>query len=208
MRREAGFTLLELLVALALLALLALGAFELLALVERVRAATPARAALAGRVEAGPFLASRLARALPLPVEDGVAFLGDPRRLRFVFAPLPEDPAGGLRVAELALEPEGEGTLLLWREESLPLDGDPFAPLERAPARPLARLAGESSLSFLLPAEDGEEVRVRGRVGPGDPFPLAVRLGPPAPRDPLDLLFLPLRVRALSDCAAGRSPCG
>lgn len=208
MNREAGFTLLELLVALALFALLALGAFELLALVERVQAAAPVRAALADRAEVRLFLASRLARALPLPAGEGVALAGDGTHLRFVFAPLPEDPAGGLRVAELLLRPEGERVLLLWREDTLPPDGDPFAGLDRVPARPLAELPGGSGLSYLLPEGEGEAAETRARVHPGDPWPLAVRLGPPVPRDPLDLLVLPLRVRALSDCAAGRVPCG
>jgi len=206
--REAGFTLLELLVALALLALLALGAFHLLQLPGLVQAAAPAHTALADRLEARLFLAFRLARALPLPAGEQTAFAGDPHRLRFVFAPLPEDPTGGPRAAELTLQPDKDGVVLLWREAPAAPGEDPFAALDGAIARPLARMPNGSTLAYLLPGEEGGEPRRRARVGPGDPLPLVVRLGPPVPYDPTELLLLPLQIRVLSDCAAGRAPCG
>lgn len=117
-RRQAGFTLLELLVAMSLLGLLGMllgGAFHLATShVGQRQGALDRSAELAA---AGAFLRDRLSAALPaVPLgwpEGAVLFDGQPDGLSFV-APAPESvPAGGLLVYTIVQTPGG--LVLRWR---------------------------------------------------------------------------------------------
>jgi len=200
--REAGFTLLEALAALAVLALLGMGMAALLEGATAARVGASRAVARATVEDALRIPETRLARALPVPRPDGGrALRGTPARLDLVFAPLPERVEEGLRVGRLALHRRGEETLLRWCEGSMPPRGDPLAALADAPCTDLARLPGAARLAYLVDGADGRP-RWRDRVGPADPWPRAVRL---AWAGALPRLW-PLRIRALAACAGGGCP--
>jgi prepilin-type N-terminal cleavage/methylation domain-containing protein len=109
MNAEAGFTFIELLIALALLTVIAF----------LVNAVGNARQAL--NVVEAPAVQSVLRRLLlkARPNLDGVrhvdpdrAFFGEPNKLRFVSSFVPQGQYGGLRRYEIALE-AGEGATAL-----------------------------------------------------------------------------------------------
>ena len=212
--RSAGFTLLEVLVALSLLALLGL------ALLGLVRTTAGLSADLRDRFEtaadlrtARSLLAERLARALPLrrATEAGpvLAFSGGPDGLRFVAAEPPYARSKGLLAWEFALTPRAGETFLEVRVAPAARAGDPLRPLEAAPWRRLARVTGRLRLAYLSEAGAGGNgpwaAEWRDRTVP----PRAVLLvGDDAADWPP--LVVPLRIPELGGCAdeaAGASAC-
>ncbi len=197
---EASTTLVELLVGLVLLALLGVGMAALMEALVRAQTAGEAAQGEARLAELGLLLEEHIARALPLPRGEGRAIRGDGRRLELITAPLPARVERGLRAVRLVLEPAGRGMRLLWCEAPYKPDGDPLAPLARAPCRPLARLPAPARWRYLLPPAEGGAgpPRRRDRITPEDPWPLAVVLEPQGEGVPW---LWPLRIRALAVCA-------
>ncbi len=114
-RRERGFTLLELLIAMTLLGLLMLGLFGGLRLGARVWEASDARSADRARIEAVQrFIRAYLGQARPLAAadrtgDDVVAFIGRGERLDFT-AVLPAHlSAGGFEHVALSLADRDDG---------------------------------------------------------------------------------------------------
>lgn len=154
-RRECGFTLMEVVIALVLLALLmslAYGAF-------RTTAASVERGeALIDRTErmrvAQQFLRRQLSFALPMMFErvdlgadENKVFEGDGETLRYV-APMPGYLArGGAHVQTLRLRSDGDGLRLEF--EHVLLNGfDPLEPAPREQRPPVVLLQGASDASF------------------------------------------------------------
>ena len=151
---EAGFSMLELVVALALLALILAAMPGLVSMSRRawLSAAVVERTSSEAVIES--FLAERVAAAMPLlkKQEDGalrIAFSGSEDGIRFV-TPVTDGPMGtGLFELEIAarLVPSGRtGLVLHWQ---------PFTPDQRAVA---------SAERVLLPDVEGFAVRYFGNV--------------------------------------------
>ncbi len=214
MRPGAGFTLLEVLVAMALLAVLGVALAGLVRTTASVSADVRGRFEEAARLQtARSLLAERVARALPVPSSDTAsepAFEGGPGHLRFVAAEPPYARFTGLVAWEFALEEVPGGTLVKVRTAPA-AEGEPLRSLAAADWRPLARVAGRLRFGFLAPAGEAEEedgpwmtrwerradlpraVGLTGREGRGWP-PLVV----------------PLRIPELAGCAgtgAGAPAC-
>ncbi len=210
--RSAGFTLLEVLVALALLAILGL------TLVTLVRTTADAAAAMrAGFAETASFqtarslLRERITRALPVifgnPRAPALAFAGGPQELRLLAAEPPYGRPAGLMAWEFALEEAGEETSIKVRVAPAARRGDPLAGLAASRWRTLATFPGRLRFAYLDPAGEAEGSawvpRWQDRTRP----PRAVRIAagragswPP--------LILPLRIPELGGCAgsAGGAP--
>ncbi len=212
--REAGFTLLEVLVATALLALLGLALLGLVRTTAGLSADVRERFAEAVELRtARGLLAERLARALPVTFTaadgSGLAFGGGPRILRFLAAEPPYGRFPGLAAWEFALEEVAGGTLVKVRVAPAPATGDPLRTLEGADWRPVARIAARLRFAY-LPATDpqaggGWTADWRERAD----LPRAVRVtGDDHSRWPP--LIVPLRIPELGGCAgsgAGAPAC-
>jgi general secretion pathway protein J len=112
---EAGFTLLELLIALVLLAVIAAvlvaaigSARQALVAVDRrgAQAAVPAVQGVLRR----PIREARPGPQAPLPPEADRAFVGEPDRLRFVSSFVPQGQYGGLSRYDIFLDAAGAGS--------------------------------------------------------------------------------------------------
>lgn len=204
-RRERGFTLVELLVALVILGLV------MLIVGETMRYAWGARAMMLGRsdgaqalVLARDLVRRQLERAQRLPVGEGerLAFEGDARRLRFVNTTPPwrAGPAWQLWELAIAREPEG-GRQLLLRQAPLARIRPGFAPLAEAPARLLARVDGPLAFAYFGTQRAGEPPRWLDAWTDPTRLPLAVGLaaqGDPGWPD----LVVRLLVEAGAACSA------
>jgi general secretion pathway protein J len=135
-RGTAGFTLVELLVALTLFALLSVLLFGGLRFGTRATAAGTARLEAAGELAAATgFLRAQLADAQPLTKEDpggskSVAFEGEAESMEFATLPPAHLAAGGWYALHLAPERAG-GSLALkltWRLVRTEQWGEPVAP--------------------------------------------------------------------------------
>ncbi|MCL6608866.1 MAG: prepilin-type N-terminal cleavage/methylation domain-containing protein [Geminicoccaceae bacterium] len=175
-----GFTLLELLVALAVLALaaaVAAGGLDVLgrALARERRAAEEGRALALAHEQ----LRLKLARALPLdwgpPQRPLVAFLGEANRVRFVSAPGPYRAEEGLQLVEAALEERAGGRVLTLRRAGLVRDGSGFARLDSVEPVPLAAVGRDSTFAYFGERE-GRGARWWPDWPPGPKLPAAVRL--------------------------------
>ena len=136
-RRERGFTLLELLIAMTLLGLLMLGLFGGLRLGVRVWEASDTRSADRARVEAVQrFVRTYLGQARPLGAadrtgDDTVAFVGRRERLDFA-AVLPAHlSVGGFEHAALSLAERDDGYGLVFEHQALQWRDDGRAELSR-----------------------------------------------------------------------------
>ncbi|MDH3659746.1 MAG: prepilin-type N-terminal cleavage/methylation domain-containing protein [Alphaproteobacteria bacterium] len=133
---QAGFTLMELIVAMTLLGMLMAALLGGLKLGSRVWEASEERLAASARMETvRNFLRSRLGEALPptafAAVSDPEAiFLGEPHLLRFAGRMSPHQ-GGGIYLMELALERRGGGSDLLLRWSRLDGGGEEPTAYER-----------------------------------------------------------------------------
>lgn len=132
MKRAAGFTLLEILAALALLALLLLGVYSGIASASRsVRSGTAAIERMDQLRSAQRFLRRELAQSIAAPISrtdqgEPIYFEGSAHQMRYV-APLPGYLGKlGPQLQQLQLVDDGEGGLRLeLRLALLPPDGQP-----------------------------------------------------------------------------------
>ena len=167
--RQAGFTLLELLVAMTLMALVAVGLGSGIHLGTRVwERAEAGRAEWSERQTTRLLLQRVLQRLVPQSLSQEatdatVLFLGDRRTLRFVGPAPAESAPPGLYRMELALAPGDDGLELVFRWQ--PYAGEllraPFAVAER---RVLLRALDEASLSYFGSREEGWLAAWSGRV--------------------------------------------
>ncbi len=115
--RDAGFTLLEVLVALVLTAMLTAGLATAIQTARRVLSATERNASASDVLAAQGFLRASISEAFVAPTTvgsmDDISFVGTPARLAFATGYVPKGLHQGLYRLELALAPSalGEG---LW----------------------------------------------------------------------------------------------
>ncbi|GBD45007.1 hypothetical protein HRbin40_02505 [bacterium HR40] len=178
MRHEAGFTLMEMLLALFLLGLVAVFARNLLSdtaeLAERQRTRL---LAMEQELRLERLFRDRLARALPLRAAAGGVvrplFEGDAVQLRFLAIDEPELGAGMPKAVALLLEEEGGITRVQLREVAVTQLAQAFTGLAAAPAVTLAELPGRWSFAYLREGDGGSQ---RWREESRGEVPLAVRL--------------------------------
>lgn len=181
MKRQAGFTLLEVLGALALLALLLTGIHAgMHSAAQGVRAGSAAIERMDAIGSVQRFLRRELAQAMPLPLGravDGrpIVFVGSARELRYV-APLPGYlGALGPQLQVLRLVDDGHGMQRLeLRLALLPPDGQPPQPL----GTPQVLLDGLRGGNFAYRGRDaaGNELPWRDRWNDGRNLPQLVRV--------------------------------
>lgn len=165
--RDAGFTLLEVLVALMLTAMLMAGLATAIQTARRVLAATERNATASDVLAAQGFLRASIAAAFVAPTTvgslDDVSFLGGTTRLAFATGYVPKGLHQGLYRLELALVPSvrGEGLWdLVAREQPArpPLATGAALPRAAAHASPLFQgIAGAKFAYFGKTDRDSEE---------------------------------------------------
>ncbi len=203
--RSAGFTLLEVLVALALLAILSLTLVSLARTTADASAAMRARfAETASSQTARSLLRDRIARALPVtfdgPNARALAFAGDPRRLRLLAAEPPYGRRAGLMAWEFALEEVEAGTRIEVRAAPAAILGDPLAGLAESRWRPLATFPGRLRFAYLGAPGDAEGGGWQPRWRDPGSLPRAVRIEAGQARG-WPPLIVPLRIPELGGCA-------
>jgi len=208
-----GFTLLELLVAMAVLALaaaVAAGGLDVLrrALARERRAAEEGRALALAHEQ----LRLELARALPLdwgsPQRPLLAFLGEANRVRFVSAPGPYRAEEGLQLVEAALEERAGSRVLTLRRAGLVRDGSGFGRLDPVEPVPLATVARDSTFAFFGEREGRRGARWWPDWPPGPKLPAAVRLGGEGGEAPLVIrLVIDTPLVCLAESRRGGSAC-
>jgi general secretion pathway protein J len=181
-RRAQGFTLLEILLALALLALVMLGVWSALAGAARITHSADAVMARSESVHmAQQFLRRYVADAgmLPWVAEAGAGtrarvFAGDATSMQYV-APLPmQSGHAGLYLQTLRIEKQGDGRLALW------LSYQPYTANVPASGKPgrhelLSDLDG-GSFQYLGGGAFGEPAGWRDDWADANGLPLAVRI--------------------------------
>lgn len=182
-RGEAGFTLLELLVALTILALVvAVGTLGLRVVTRGIERRDATSAQVAAEMQALELLRGQLGRALPLDWGPQgrflVAFEGDADRLRFVNAQPAYQPSSGLVMWELALADGGRGgrRLIVRRVPTGP-ERAGFGRLAEAEGRELLRVPAGWRFDYFGPI--GRQPQDLGWVASwrdAPALPLAVRL--------------------------------
>ncbi len=205
--RQAGFTLMELLLATALIALImsmAYGGFR-----AGVRASASGEDLIeeTNRIRVvHQFLRRQIAHVRPLIIEqDGdllIRFEGESERMRFV-APMPGYLSfGGPYVQELRLERGDEGMDLVFAYAML--NGYEPGDLDADPPITLIENVGSARFEYLGFTEDGQETRwVDGWEEP-DTIPLSIALGLEFERD--NGLFWPELVTPVVVDAGGAAP--
>lgn len=202
-RGEAGFTLVELLVAMTVLALVSVGAASGLGLLGRAWGRQEQRVAeQAALVDGLEILREQLARAMAADwgVGDDYAppFLGDAQSLRFLNASADYHP-GGLVLWELALQDRRGWRALVARRVPWSREGGGLEELDGAPERLLARLPGDSRFHFLGREDDARDVAWHDSWRNQPRLPLAVSLR----GEGLDEL-VPLHIDLPAGCANPR----
>jgi general secretion pathway protein J len=182
-RADAGFTLVELLVAMALMGLVMLLVMQGLRFAATAREGMLARSDAVQELVLGRELMQRqLSRAQLLPWGEAgrkrLAFSGDAERLRFVNIAPAYLPGEAWQLWEFALEPTPTGGRdLLVRQAPIDRARPGFEPLERARPRLLATVDAPLAFDFFSRDAGGRGGRWLDRWTDPQRLPLAVRLG-------------------------------
>ena len=184
-RRERGFTLLELLIAMTLLGLLMLGLFGGLRLGARVWEAGDTRSVDRARVEAVQrFVRTYLGQARPLAGadrtgDDTIAFIGRRDRLDFATVLPPHLSTGGFAHAALSLAERENGYGLIFEHQALQRRDDGRAELTRLDEAENAVLLDnieEIEFSYFGQRNRDEDARWTDRWDDDQGLPLLVRV--------------------------------
>lgn len=212
-RHAAGFTLLEILLALVLMAFVMLGVWGALRGATRVTRSTDAVMAQSESVRTVQQFLRRyvaVAGAQPWVTEGGTrarVFEGDADSMRYV-APLPAQSGhAGLYLQRVSLEKNATGGKALWLAYQ-PYTGDVPASAEPVRHRLLANLRG-GTFQYLAAAAFGKPAAWRDDWTAVNGLPLAVRirLDPAWPvRVPFPDLLIPLHTGEGFGAQLGRSP--
>ena len=174
----AGFTLIEVVVAITLLSLICLALFSAIHLSTRAweRSAAPLETALETQAIAG-LMRRQLAQTHAIFAQDGgdtvAAFYGDARTMRFI-SPLPSHRGvGGLYAIEFSINARDE--LLLSYEIYRPQKHLPLEAVEFANVEVLAEGLGEVGFEYATGLQAGE-TEWMAQFTNGERFPAAVRL--------------------------------
>lgn len=158
--RQAGFTLLELLVAMTLMALVAAGLSSGIHFGTRVwERAEAGRQAWSERQATRLLLQRTLQRLIPQSLsqeatDTTLLFLGDRAALRFVGPAPAESAPPGLYRMELALMPADSGLDLVFRWQ--PYSGEPLrSPLDTAERRVLLHGLDDAAFAYFGSREEG-----------------------------------------------------
>jgi general secretion pathway protein J len=149
--KSAGFTLLELLVAVSLLALLSVLLFGGLRIGLRSANAVDRRVDHTAQIaQAYDFMQNVLADARPLPIaadtlQSPIDFSGEPDRLSFVAVPPDDVGLGGFQLFRVALDGRGDDRRLVVSWQQIKRAG---AATEPAMLQPSVLLDGVSSVDF------------------------------------------------------------
>ncbi len=217
-RRERGFTLLEMLIAMTLLGLLMLGLFGGLRLGARVWEAGDAQSADRARIEAVQrFIRTYLSQARPLTAadrtgDDVVSFIGRRDRLDFT-AVLPVHlSAGGFEHVALTLANLDDGDGLVLEHGPLQRRDDGRAELFRldeAETAVLLKNLAAVEFSYYGSRESGEDAEWTDRWDDDQRLPLLVRIRiefPGSDRRIWPELTVALRIQGERGAAASRAP--
>lgn len=207
----AGFTLLEMLVALTILALITavgVGGLRILGRAQAHRAA--ASAALAQKGAAYDVLHNQLGRALPLDWGSSdnplVAFEGDAQQVRFVDAQPLYQPMTGLILWQIDIEDEPSGgSRLIVRRKAFKLGGPGFESL--ASATPQLLLASPARLRFAYfgAVERDAPPTWRDSWRANVHLPQAIRLARDDDGASPPLIVLPLDIDTPARCSDGKT---
>lgn len=179
---QSGFTLVELLVAMAIMGLV------MLLVTQGLRFATTARERMLARsdglqelVLGRDLLQRQLSRAQLLAWgkagEQRIAFSGTAERIRFVNVAPDYQPGSTWQLWEFALEPTvNGGRELLVRRAPFESKETGFTPLEQAKPRLLATIDAPASFTFFGKAGNDEHGRWLDRWAEAQRLPAAVRL--------------------------------
>jgi len=183
--RQAGFTLLELLIAITLLGLILVLLFGGLRLGVRSWDAAQASVDTMNTVRAVEgFLRREMGRAYPYRWKSGagqrMAFLGERDKLSFV-APLPSRiGAGGLYLMSVTVEDDGNGKHIVWKHLPVSVQMQDFSALEEVSGMALAstelRDVEEAWLSYFGQEKDGAEPRWMDRWEHASRLPQLIRV--------------------------------
>ena len=200
--RSAGFTLLELLVALTVLGLLTVGLAAGVRTGLAMWRAQTARVGATAELDAGARtlrrLLSEMTMLAPQPAADAEAKPASGRADRLVFVGELPTGMGTTRLADMTLELRDGGLVLLWRPHRHEESQSPLpAPTETELIAHVRRL----DLAYWLPAAPEHAAGWQAQWGgPALPELIRVRIGFPAgdPRRWPDLLAAPLLTAASS----------
>lgn len=205
--REAGFTLVELLVATAILGLVAVLMMNGMRFIGRATASAEARRdAVEGTLTSLAVLRATLGRAVPLfhkvQGRDRLVFAGEEQRLRLVTFEPDYMPGWPLVAYEYGIGLEGRRYLLTVRRAAL----DPALPeleaLEEAPPRALLAFAEEPRFTFFgrTRARDREPSWHAAWPAEAELMPQAVRIGPGEGEPGWPDFVLPLTIDTPAAC--------
>ena len=182
-RPDAGFTLVELLVASVIFGLVMLLMFNGMRFVQRAVASADARReAVEGTVTGLGLVRATLGDASPLYIrvanKDQLLFQGDEQHVRFALFEPDYIPGWPFVAYEYALGGDNGRQQLFVRRAPLSPGAPDLSVLNQAPARAILGFPGPVRFAYFGPLRSRDQAQWRPQWADGDFLPQAVRIGP------------------------------